>query len=457
MTLAPFALRTAAALGADLRAGRLDVCDVVEETLAAIASHPDQSIFIETTGARAREEALAARKRLRSGFPLGPLDGVPVAWKDLFDVQGRVTTAGSVVLKSEPPAPRDAALLAAASRAGLIAVGLVNMSEFAYSAIGLNPHYGTPRNPNDAKSHRAPGGSSSGSGVVVAAGLAPLAIGTDTGGSVRIPASFNGVVGYKASTGRFPMEGVFPLSRTLDTPGPLAKTVEDCVLADAALRGAVAPEARRGRIEDLHILVPQTLVFDECQSAVVANFEAAIERLARAGARIERRRLPQLAAVVDLIARRGHLVGPEAMHVHGARVFGPQAERIDRRVVKRINLAKDMTAVDLVEVLQSRMRLIAEADAEIGDAIVAFPTTPHVAMPIAALEADDDLFARENLKTARNTMVGNFLDWCGVAMPSGYDAEGMPTSLLLSARHGRDTDALSAALTVEALVRAAGA
>jgi aspartyl-tRNA(Asn)/glutamyl-tRNA(Gln) amidotransferase subunit A len=457
MNLAPFAFRTAATLGADLRAGRLDACDLVEETLDAIVAHSDQAIFIETTAARARQEALAARARLRGGFALGPLDGVPVAWKDLFDFKGRVTSAGSVVLKSDPPAQRDAALLAAAGRAGLIAVGLVNMTEFAYSGIGLNPHYGTPRNPNDAKTHKAPGGSSSGSGVAVAAGLAPLAIGTDTGGSVRVPASFNGVVGYKSSTGRFPMEGVFPLSRTLDTLGPLAKTVEDCVLADAALRGAIAPEARRGRVQDLLILVPQTLVFDDCQDAVVANFEAAIERLARAGVHIERRALPQLTAVVELIARRGHLLGPEALHLHGERVFGPQADHIDRRVVKRIRSAKDMTAVDLVEVLQSRIRLIAEANAEIGDAFVAFPTTPHVAMPIAALEADDDLFARENLKTLRNTMLGNFLDWCGVAMPSGRDAAGMPTSFLLSAPHGRDTDALSAALTVEALVRTPGA
>ena len=447
---------TAAALGADLRAGRIDACDLVEETLAAIAAHPDQAIFTEVTTARARKEALAARARLRSGLPLSPLDGVPVAWKDLFDFEGRVTPAGSVVLKSNPPAAGDAALLQAAGRAGMIAVGLVNMTEFAYSGIGLNPHYGTPRNPNDAKVHRAPGGSSSGSGVVVAAGLTPLAIGTDTGGSVRVPASFNGVVGYKSSTGHFPMGGVFPLSRTLDTLGPLARTVEDCVLADAALRGVLVPAARRGRISDLHILVPETLVFEGCQREVRANFEITIERLARAGARIERRPLPQLAAVPELIGRRGHLLGAEALLLHGDRIFGPEAERIDRRVVKRISLAKQMTAVDLVVVLQTRARLIAEARAEIGDAIVAFPTTPHVAMPIAPLEADDDSFARENLMTLRNTMVGNFLDWCGVAMPNGRNDEGMPTSLLLSATHGRDSAVLSAALTIESIVRESG-
>ena len=444
---------TAAELGADLRAGRRDAIDLIEQTLAAVAAFPDKAIFTEVTAARARREAAAARARLKSGLPLSALDGVPMAWKDLFDVEGRVTTAGSRVLANQPTAREDAALLQAAGRAGLVTLGLVNMTEFAYSGIGLNPHFGTPRNPCDPTTARAPGGSSSGSAVAVAAGLAPAAIGTDTGGSVRVPASFNGLVGYKSSTGRYPMQGVFPLSRTLDTLGPLAHTVEDCALIDAALRGALAPEARRLPVSNLRILIPETVVFDGAQEAVVANFEAAIARLATAGAKIERRPLPQLSAVLDVIAKHGHLLGPEALHVHGERVRGPDAERIDRRVVKRIRLAERMTAVDLVEVLQTRARLIAEASAAIGDAIVAFPTTAHVAMPIAPLEADDDLFAQVNLKTLRNTMLGNFLDWCGVAIPSGFDAEGMPTSFLFSAPHGRDTAALSAALTAEPIIR----
>ena len=444
---------TAAALGVELRTGRLDPCDLLEATLEAIEGYPDKAVFIELTAERARKEAEASRSRLKGGCALSPLDGVPMAWKDLFDVEGRVTTAGSVVLKNNPPAREDAALLKAAGRAGLVTLGLVNMTEFAYSGIGLNPHYGTPRNPRDPRVARAPGGSSSGSGVAVAAGLAPLAIGTDTGGSVRVPASFNGIVGYKSSTGRFPMEGVFPLSRTLDTLGPLAKTVEDCVLVDAALRGVLVPEARRETLTGLRILVPETLVFDGCQDAVCANFEAAIGRLAAAGVKIERRTLPQLAAIPELIAKHGHLLGAEATFVHKDRVFGPDADRIDRRIVKRIRLASDMLAVDLVAVLQGRARLIAESNAAIGDSIVAFPTTPYVAMPTAPLEADDDLFARENLKTLRNTMVGNFLDWCGVAIPSGVDSDGLPTSLLLSATHGRDAAVLSAALSAEVLIR----
>ena len=243
--------RTAAALGADLRTGRLDAVELTERTLAAINSHGDKAIFIEVFAARARREAAAAAARLKAGRPLSPLDGVPAAWKDLFDVEGKVTTAGSVVLKSDPSAARDAPLLAAAAAAGIVTIGTTNMTEFAFSGIGLNPHYGTPRNPHDPKVARSPGGSSAGSAVAVAAGLAPVAIGTDTSGSVRVPASFNGVTGYKSSTGRYPMEGVFPLSRTLDSLGPLAHTVEDCVLTDAVLRRALLPEVRGRPVADL--------------------------------------------------------------------------------------------------------------------------------------------------------------------------------------------------------------
>jgi aspartyl-tRNA(Asn)/glutamyl-tRNA(Gln) amidotransferase subunit A len=281
----------------------------------------------------------------------------------------------------------------------------------------------------------------------------PVAIGTDTSGSVRVPGSFCGLVGYKASTGRYPMEGVFPLSRTLDSLGPLAHTVEDCVLADAALRGVFLPEARRAAISDLRFFIPDTLVLDGCESAVLANFEAAIDRLATAGASVERRPMPAFAAIQELFAKHGHILGPEALHLHRNRVRGPEAAAMDRRVLKRLLTAEKMTAIDLVEVLQTRARLIAQTNAILGDVIVAFPTTPHVAMPMAPLEADDEVFFDNNIRTLRNTMLGNFLDWCGVAIPSGADADGMPTSILLSATHGRDTAVLSAALATEPIVR----
>ena len=444
---------TAADLARKLRKGQVDAVDLAEEAFDRIETVGDPAIFVETVRKRAMAEARAARKRLQDGAPASLLDGVPVAWKDLFDMQGRVTTAGSVVLKNDPPAKKDAALVAAGKAAGLVSIGCLNMTEFAYSGIGLNPHYGTPRNPNDKAVHRSPGGSSSASGVVVAAGIVPLAIGTDTGGSIRIPASFNGVVGYKSSTGQYPMDGVFPLSRSLDTLGPLAHSVEDCVIADAVLRGLKKPRVKAAGVKGLRILVPETVVFDGCEDAVAKNFEASLARLARAGAKVRRMKMPVLQDILDLIAARGHLLGAEALAVHWDRVKGPDAARMDARVVKRILLAEKMTAVDLVLFMEARKRMIAATEALMEDALIAFPTTPHVAMPIAPLEADHDVFFRNNAKTLRNTMLGNFLDWCGVSIPNGTDANGMPTAFLFSAAHGQDAAVLSVALGAEDIIR----
>jgi aspartyl-tRNA(Asn)/glutamyl-tRNA(Gln) amidotransferase subunit A len=446
-------VRTASELGQSLRKGKADPVALAEEVFSRIETAGDPAIFTETLRPRAMAEARAARLRLKAGNPASLLDGVPMAWKDLFDLKGRVTTAGSVVLKSSPPAKADAALVAAARRAGLVSIGCLNMTEFAYSGIGLNPHYGTPRNPNGTGPARSPGGSSSASGVVVAAGIVPLAIGTDTGGSIRIPAAFNGVTGYKSSTGHYPMDGVFPLSRTLDTLGPLARTVADCVLADAVLRGLTKPRIKPKAAKGIELLIPETVVFDGCEAAVLANFEAAVARLKKAGVKVRRVGMPVFQEIIGLNSSRGHVLGAEALALHWDRVHGPDAERMDARVVKRILTAATMTAVDLVHVLQQRERMIAATDALIGEALMAFPTTPHVAMPVAPLEADHDVFFRNNAKTLRNTMLGNFLDWCGVSIPNGTDAAAMPTGFLLSATHGRDAQLLSAALTLEPMIR----
>lgn len=446
--------RTAKSLAADLHAGRVDPVDLAIEVFEKIKQVGDPAIFIDQLPDRAMAEARAARERLKAGLPASLLDGVPIAWKDLFDIKGRVTTAGSVVLKREAPATADAGVVAAGHRAGMITTGTLNMTEFAYSGIGLNPHYGTPINPHAGQgAARSPGGSSSGSGVVVAQGIVPIAMGTDTGGSVRIPASFNGVVGYKTSTGHYPMDGVFPLSRSLDTLGPLAHTVEDCVLFDAALRGMAQPDVRAAPLRDVTFVIPDDVMFDDAEPEILDNFNAAVTRLESDGARVRQIAMPQLRGIQDLMARHGSLAGAEALALHQERLSGPDATQIDARVVRRIRQADSMSAADLVILMQARTRLIRETTALIGDAILICPTTPIVAMETAALEADQEVFFAHNGRSLRNTSLGNFLDWCGVSIPNGTGAGGMPTGFLMSAPHGRDHRLLCAALGSEEIIR----
>ncbi len=446
--------RSAMQIGAALTAGLIEADALVEQTLAGIAACEDQAIFTRLTPERARREAAAATLRRRAGRSRGLLDGVPIAWKDLFDLEGLVTTAGSRCFDQEPPAARDAPVVARLREAGMVCLGRVNMTELAYSGIGLNPHFGTPRNPHGTGYARAPGGSSSGSGVAVARGLVPAAIGSDTGGSVRIPAAFNGIVGYKASGGRYPMEGVYPLAATLDTLGVLCRTTEDAILIDAAMRGLVAPNLCHVAIEGLRIIVPQNVVLDDCEPAVLANFEAAIDRLAEAGATIERANLPAFDEIMALGARHGTIVAAEAYALHKERIEGPAGTQIDRRVASRIARGASVSARDYICILQARRRLIGEVAAAMqGRCLVAFPTIAHTAPSIAALEADDELFTRVNMKTLRNTMFGNFLDWCGVSIPTGVDAAGLPTALLLSGAPGGDDHLLASSLAAEPWVR----
>jgi aspartyl-tRNA(Asn)/glutamyl-tRNA(Gln) amidotransferase subunit A len=377
---------------------------------------------------------------------------VPIAWKDLFDLSGLPTTAGSRLLADLPPATADAAIVTRLEAAGMVSIGRVNMTEFAFSGIGLNPHYGTPVNPHGQR--RVPGGSSSGSAVAVARGLVPISIGTDTSGSVRIPAAFNGIIGYKTSGRRWPMQGAYPLSHTLDTLGVLCLSVLDAVLVDAAARGLAAPDIRRGNVRDLRLIVPTNVVFDECEPAVVANFESALNRLEVAGAHIERRALSVLDEILALNAQHGPIVNAEAYALHRERVEGSAAAQMDRRVASRIRLAAATTLTAYIAIMEARGRLVAETAAMLEEGwFVACPTVAHVAPSIDALEVDDDLFARTNMRTLRNTQLGNFFDWCGISIPNGTDVQGMPTGFLLSGGPGRDDHLLAVAMSAEGLIR----
>lgn len=450
--------KSALQLAGALQAGVLDATAVAAATLAAIADCGDPAIFTLLTAQRARTEAAAAAARLAAGRPASLLDGVPVAWKDLFALEGHATTAGAKVTAGDPPAPEDAAVVRRLKAAGMVTAGRVNMTEFAFSGVGINPHYGTPRNPWGGAVARIPGGSSSGSGVAVARGLVPVSIGTDTGGSVRIPAALNGVVGYKATRGRYPMDGVFPLSRQLDSLGVLCRTVADALVVDAALCARPVPAVQAAPVAGRRIVVPETVVFDDSEPEVVAAAEAAIARLSAAGARVERRPMPALARVLGAQAEHGALVTAEAYVQHRHRLEGPQAAGMDPRVVQRARHGADIALADYITLTDIRTRMIAETEADIGDALLAFPTVVRVAPRLDPLLADDVAFFSTNALMLRNTLIGNFLDWCGLSLPCGFGAGGLPAGLLLSAPAGRDDDLLAFGLTAEALVReAAGA
>lgn len=450
-TLIDLHKRSAADIGRAIADG-LDPMEVADVFLERIAAYADQPVFITITAGRARQEALASRERHRQGQALGPLDGVPVAWKDLINVEGAPTTAGSDLHRDSLPAESDAPIVAHATAAGMVTLGKVNLTEFAYSGIGLNPHYGTPMLPHDLKTPRAPGGSSSGSGTAVSWGLAPCAIGSDTGGSVRIPSAFNGLTGYKSSEGRISKEGVVPLSITLDTIGPLAHSVEDCILLDATLRGITPAMPKHPPLQDIHLVVPENVMLDDLDRAVADNFLASLEALKRAGVSIEQRYLTVLDDVIEMTKRYGTLIAAEAFACYQAMLESEQAKAVDRRVVARMMMGKSMTMDDIQAIRDGRERLAAELRDELGDAFLAIPTTPHTAPAIVPLEADDERFHKVNLKTLRNTSIGNILGMPGVAMPNGVDANGLPTSLLVSAMADDDDRLLAAALTAELVI-----
>ena len=259
--------QSALSIGKALAAGETTPIKLTEYLLEQI-DNQTSPVFLNVTAGRALREAAAASERLKAGKSNSRLDGVPIAWKDLIDMQGEITTAGSDFYRNAAPASHDAPIVTNAAVAGMVSLGKTNLTEFAYSGLGLNPHFGTPVNPHSGEAPRSPGGSSSGSGVAVASGLVPCAIGTDTGGSVRVPAAFNGIVGYKSSEKRIDSTGVFTLSRTLDTVGPLGRSVADCAALDAILRGVAYRGAKAPKVQGQRFFVPEGVALDELDQAV---------------------------------------------------------------------------------------------------------------------------------------------------------------------------------------------
>ena len=397
------------------------------------------------------EAALAAADasdRLRAhGVVPSPLAGLPVSLKDLFDEQGQQTRAGSRAHDDAPPATRDSVVTARLRAAGAVLVGRTNLTEFAYSGLGLNRHFDTPRNPWDRETGRIPGGSSSGAGVSVADGMCAVGIGTDTGGSVRIPAALNGITGFKTTTGRIPLDGVYPLSSTLDSVGPLAPTVSCCIVTDAIMddRPPVIPKALP--ISDMRFGVPQHYVLNDLDDHVAATFEAGLETLSRAGAKIIEVNSPMYEEIPGAMPNGG-ILGAEA-YAHHRTQMDDKKDLYDPRVWVRIRRGERLSAADLIDCHRLRADIQARA-AEMSmpfDALL-MPTCAAVAPPLAPLDEDEAAYGAANILMLRNTTVGNFLDSCALSLPCHAPGTG-PVGLMVMAATRHDEWLARIGLTVE--------
>ena len=443
-------LKSIGALAAELNTGRTTARALADAAIARIGDKSGEGAraFVHLDEARIRAEADASDALRRAGIVPSPLAGIPISVKDLLDVKGEVTRAGSIVLKDEKPAAADAEIVRRLRAAGAIVAGRTNMTEFAFSGLGLNPHYGTPSSPWDRKTGRIPGGSSAGAGVAVADGMSAAAIGTDTGGSIRIPAALNGITGFKPTARRVPTTGCFPLSKTLDSIGPLAPTVACCALVDAVLSGGPIEAPSSLPLAGLRFAVPQTLVLDEMDDTVAQVFADALTALSKAGAKIVEIPFREFGEIPQISAKGG-IIGAEAFAIHRKRV-ATDGNRYDPRVRVRIERGGQMNVADYIDVLNARTRLIAAADAVTAqyDAML-MPSVPRIAPPIAELKASDDAYAKNNVLMLRNTTVGNFLDRCGLSIPCHRAGEA-PVGLMVVGETMGDRRLLGIGQAVEA-------
>ncbi len=399
---------------------------------------------------QAKAAAEAADARAKAGISLGPLDGAIVSIKDLFDVAGEATRLGSKVFAEEAkPAAADAPVVRRLRAGGAIIVAKTNMSEFAYTGIGANPHFGTPGNPADRK--RVPGGSSSGAAVAAADGMCEIAIGTDTGGSCRIPGALCGVVGYKPSRQRIPTEGAFPLSYSIDSIGPIARSVEACAKADAVMAAENFEPLNAVRLAGLRVGVVQGAPLENLDETVAKRFPDAIARLRQAGAQIYEEKLSLLGDMAQ-VNSKGGVQPAEAFAVHRD-LLSRRADAIDPNVRVRLERARNISAADYIDMVRERTRLIRSMDAALADLdVLALPTTPIVAPTRAEVAAADD-FARKNAMLLRNTVIVNFFDLCAISLPMPREG-GLPTGLMLVARNGNDHRLFGIAAAVERLFAA---
>ena len=432
MTDLDLAFSPVTALSAAIQAGKLSPVDLVDALLERIAAQDERlHAFVTVYAEDARRAAQAAAGAIKSGHAVGPLHGIPVALKDIIDLEGRVTTGGSYALKDRV-SPVTATLARKLIAAGMIVLGKTHSVEFAMGGWGTNQHMGTPRNPWDPKVHRAPGGSSSGTGVAVSSGLAPWGLGTDTGGSVRLPASWCGITGLKTTVGRVSCYGVLPLASTLDTPGPMTRSVEDAALLynamqgpdpnDPATRGVAAadplPQMKRG-VAGLKLAIMPASERIVVDPEVLAAFDASVETLRRLGAIAEEIALPHpFAAMAEMAS---DIIGAEGYHFVGDLV-DDMALPIDEAVRPRIWRGRDMPVRAYLDTLKKRRAVKREFAAALAgyDALLT-PTTATPAPPIDSID--------QSTSPAGFTRTVNILDRCALAVPNGFTKGGLPTSL----------------------------
>ena len=445
-------LPTLNSLADDLEAGRTTARKLVEECIARIAdpTGEGQRTFIHVDKEAALDAADAMDRLRKAKAPPSRFAGIPVSIKDLFDIKGQVTRAGSRALEDSAPAEADAPVVARLRRAGFIVIGRTNMTEFAFSGIGINPHYGTPKGAWKRSEGHIPGGSSSGAAVSVLDGMAHGALGTDTGGSCRIPAAYNGIVGYKPTQRRIPLDGGVPLSFSLDSYGPLARTVRCCAILDAVLADEPVTPLRPRPIKGMRLAVPTTIVLDDLDDAVARTFDRVLKALSKAGAEIEHIEVPELLDAGPINSKGGFAAAESyAWHRY---LLASKGDDYDPRVSGRILRGEDISAADYIDMLNARRSLISRINARLApyDALV-LPTTANTPPRIADL-ADDKAFTTANMRSLRNCAMINLIDGCAISLPAHREGE-VPVGFMLAAPGGTDRRIFEIAAAMEGVIR----
>lgn len=442
---------TIAQLARQLDDGSISSVELVESCLARIAdkSGEGERVFVNVEPESVRAQAARFDAGRARGGRLGKGAGIPISVKDAFDVEGQVTTAGSTFLQSASPATSDAAAVSRLRSAGFIVIGRTNMTEFAYSGLGLNPHHGTPKSPWDRATGRIPGGSSSGAAISVTDGMALGAIGTDTGGSCRIPAAFSGITGFKPTASRIPRSGVMPLSTSLDSVGPLGNSVSCCATLFSVM--ALAPVVLAPPdLRSVRLLVPRQYLVDDMDKSVSDAFAEILQRLSRAGATLVDDALPALANL-PAYNLKGGFTAAEGYFVHRD-WLAKYGDAYDPRVRSRLLRGMQQSAADYLDLVENRKVFIREMERDLAyyDAVL-FPTVPVIAPEIALLEQDDELYSSTNLLVLRNSTVVNFLDGCAVSLPIHRPGEA-PVGLTIAGPGNRDEAILNLAAAIEAVI-----